>query len=366
MSSVVGANISLSLFGQSHSDEIGVVIDGLPAGFTIDTTRLQYFLNRRAPGNNAWSSARKEPDHVEIVTGVIDNVTCGAPLMARIVTHNAHSSDYDAFSDMPRPGHADYPASVKFHGAQDVRGGGHFSGRLTAALCIAGGICLQYLEDCGITIGAHIAQIHTVTDASFNPVSLTTTECLQASQHTFPVMDESVGTRMQEVILNAQRQGDSVGGIIECAALGLPIGVGEPHFDGIENTIARMCFAVPGVKGIEFGQGFQVASLFGSENNDTYESQGDYLVPVTNNAGGILGGLSTGAPMIFRVAVKPTPSIARPQKTARISTSEVETLVVTGRHDPCIVPRAVPVVEAACAIALFDLLLSFDKGERYE
>ena len=362
MSSVVGSNFSVSLFGQSHSPEIGVVIDGLPAGLPIDMDQLQAFLHRRAPGTNAWSTARKEPDQVEIVTGLMDGVTCGAPLMARIVTRNAHSADYDALRDTPRPGHADFPAAVKFAGAQDSRGGGHFSGRITAAYCIAGGIALQFLAARGITVGAHIAQIHDIMDTPFNPVTLTVEQCTQCASQPFATTNEVAGTLMQQRIAYAHEQGDSVGGIIECAVLGLPVGVGEPHFDGLENAIGRMCFAIPGVKGVEFGEGFRVASLYGSENNDAYSTIDGEIHPVTNHAGGILGGLSTGAPVICRVAVKPTPSISAVQQSVSYSTGEETELRVTGRHDPCIVPRAVPVVEAACALAVYDLMLSYEKG----
>ena len=362
MASITGKNIKVSLFGQSHSPEIGVVIDGLPAGLRVDIDELQEFMNRRAPGKQPWATARKEPDQVEIVTGLHEGFTCGAPLMARIVTSDARSKSYVALADTPRPGHADFPAEMKFQGYQDKRGGGHFSGRITAALCIAGGIALQLLSHQGIYVGAHIARVHGIDDVMFNPVSLTREELQATSHRTFPVLNEAAGEAMKSCIMDAQSVGDSVGGVIECAAIGLPAGIGEPHFEGIENHISTCCFAIPGIKGIEFGDGFSAADLFGSQNNDSYRMQGEGIYTETNHAGGILGGLSTGMPVVFRVAVKPTPSIARLQKTINMQTKEDADLTITGRHDPCIVPRAVPVVEAAAALALYDLVLSSRVG----
>ena len=353
MSSVWGRNLTITVFGQSHAEAIGVVIDGLPAGMKIDKEKLQAFLARRAAGG-AFATTRKEPDVPEFVSGLVDGVTCGAPVTALIYNTNVRSGDYRDLRDHPRPSHADYPASVRFDGANDIRGGGQFSGRLTAALCVAGGICLQYLESKGIRIGAHIASIGGVADTAFDPVAVTAGDFLTDP---FPVRDAAAKIAMQAVITAAREEGDSVGGTIECAAVGLPAGIGDPLFDGLENRIASLVFGIPAIKGIEFGNGFDAAALKGSENNDAYYYDGDAVKTRTNRHGGILGGISTGMPLTFRVAVKPTPSIAKEQETVELSTQSAYTLAVKGRHDPCIVPRAVPCVEAALAIALADYLV---------
>ncbi len=358
MSSVYTGNLTVSIFGQSHAPAIGVTIDGLPAGFPINLDELQFFLSRRAPGQNAWSTPRREVDAPEVLCGLKNGKTCGAPLTAIIRNTNTRSGDYENLKDVPRPGHADYTAQVKFGGAQDASGGGHFSGRLTAPMCIAGGICMQLLEHEGVRIRARILSIGTVTDsAPFDaPVA----------GNPFPAVSDGAATTMQEEIAQAKADGDSVGGVIECVIDGLPAGIGEPMFGGLENLIARTVFAIPAVKGVEFGAGFAAARLRGSENNDPFRVQNGHIVTETNNCGGILGGISTGMPVVFRAAFKPTPSISRTQASVSLSRMENETLVIHGRHDPCIVPRAVPCVEAAAAIAVLDAWMGRKKETGYE
>lgn len=357
MSSMYSGNLKISIFGQSHANGIGVVIDGLPAGERIDTEALQTFLNRRAPGRNEWSTTRSESDAPEFLSGLVENVTCGAPVCAVIRNVNANHADYDELRDIPRPGHADYPAQIRFGGNQDVSGGGHFSGRLTAPLCVAGGICLQILKRRGITVGAHLLRVGGVADIPYDPVNVDESTLLSAAGRDFPVLDAAAGEAMLRRIGEARDRQDSVGGVIECAAIGVPAGLGDPMFDGIENRISRLAFAVPAVKGIEFGAGFSAAELCGSENNDAYETDGRRVRTRTNNAGGILGGLTTGMPVVFRAAIKPTPSIAREQDSVSLSRGENTKLRVRGRHDPCIAPRAVPCMEAVMAIAVLDACL---------
>lgn len=354
MSSTYGENLKLSIFGESHGAGIGMVLDGIPAGLPVDTEALQSFLNRRAPGQNDYSTPRKEEDMPEFLSGILNQYTCGAPIAALIRNHNTRSKDYSNLYDCPRPGHADYTAQVKYHGYQNVAGGGHFSGRLTAPLCIAGGLCKQWLEKKGIQVGAHIAAIAGISDVPFDP----TAPQLNAVQDSFPTISAQAGANMREAISRARADGDSVGGIVECAVTGLPAGLGEPMFGGIESRIAQIVYGIPAVKGVEFGEGFGVAKLHGSENNDSFTISDNTVTTRTNHCGGILGGITCGTPVIFRAAFKPTPSISKEQRTIRLSTMEEVPLTVQGRHDPCIVPRAVPVVEAAAAIAIFDLLLS--------
>lgn len=350
MSSSYGENIRLTVFGQSHSAAIGVTVEGLPAGGTIDFEELDRLMRRRAAGNNAWSTARHEPDQIEFLSGVVENRLCGTPLTAIIRNTDTRSKDYENLKNHPRPGHADYVAAVKYGGTQDFRGGGHFSGRLTAPLCIAGGICLQLLEKEGISILSRIAAIGGVKDESVLTQS--------TAQKDFPVVDDAKGAEMLREIEAAKKEGDSVGGVIECAVLGLPAGLGDPMFDGMENRIAKAAFGIPAVKGIEFGNGFAASMLRGSQNNDVYCLKDGRVQTETNRCGGILGGITNGMPLVFRVAIKPTPSIAKEQITLNLTTQEKETLCIKGRHDPCIVPRAVPVVEAVAAIAVYDALLS--------
>lgn len=354
MSSTYGENLKLSIFGQSHAPAIGMTLDGIPAGLPVDLNILQAFLNRRAPGQNDYSTPRREEDRPEFLSGLLDGHTCGAPLAAIIRNTNTRSKDYSNLKDCPRPGHADYTAQVKYGGFQDVAGGGHFSGRLTAPLCIAGGLCKQWLEAREIRVGAHIAAIAGVRDEAFDPIQPE----LDRVGTDFPVLNPEAGAKMREAIAAARMKLDSVGGIIECAITGLPAGLGEPMFGGVESRIAQIVYGIPAVKGVEFGIGFEAADLLGSENNDPFRMENGIVVTSTNNCGGILGGITNAMPLIFRAAVKPTPSISQPQQSICLSRGENQELVVKGRHDPCIVPRAVPVVEAAAAIAIFDLLLA--------
>lgn len=327
MASSYGKNIRLQIFGQSHSPAIGCTVDGLPAGFRIDREELQKFLDRRAPGRTKYSTPRREADQPEFLSGLVGDVTCGAPLTAVIRNTNTRSKDYDNIRDIPRPGHADYTAHVKYGGHNDVSGGGHFSGRLTAPLCIAGGICRQMLASRGITVNARILEIGGNREDPFGEIE------------------------------KARAAGDSVGGIVECVISGVPVGIGDPMFDGVENRIAQIVFGIPAVKGIEFGAGFDVARMRGSENNDPfYMDESGSVKTRTNHAGGILGGISDGMDIVFRCAFKPTPSIPAAQASISLSEKKDAELAVRGRHDPCIVPRAVPVVEAAAALAVLDMM----------
>lgn len=358
MSSTYGENLHLTIFGQSHSPAIGMTLEGIPAGEQLDFDQLQRFLERRAPGRSAYSTARKEADAPEFLSGLRGSTTCGAPLTAIIRNGDTRSKDYAPFSAVPRPGHADYTANVKCFGYQDYAGGGHFSGRLTAPLCIAGGICLQLLQRRGIEVISRIRSIGEVEDPA--PLTASTVE------KAFPTVDEAAGEAMQAAIAQAKARGDSLGGVIECAVLGLPAGLGDPMFGGMENRIAGIVFGIPAVKGIEFGAGFAAAKLPGSQNNDSYTVKDGCIETRSNHCGGILGGITNGMPLVFRAAVKPTPSIAMEQASVNLETLEETTLQVGGRHDPCIVPRAVPVMEAAAAIAVYDALLGRKKELREE
>ncbi|MBQ3007494.1 MAG: chorismate synthase [Clostridia bacterium] len=356
MSCNFGNNIKITIFGQSHSEAIGVVIDGLPAGFRIDTEKTAAFMARRAPGQNDLSTPRKEADEVKIISGVVDNVTCGAPLCAVIENTNTRSGDYDKLRILPRPSHSDFAAMMKHNGFNDIRGGGNFSGRLTAPLCFAGAVCMQLLEEKGIKIGAHISSIGKTADERFDPVNVNGDDFDALLGKSFPVISDKQGELMRKEIYEAKAEGDSVGGTIECAVVGMPAGIGDPIFDGIENRISCAVFGIPAVKGIEFGAGFESAKMLGSESNDDFISVDGKIRTATNNHGGILGGISSGMPIVFRCAIKPTPSIGREQKTVNTVTGEEEALVIGGRHDPCIVPRAVPCVEAAAAIVIADYI----------
>lgn len=357
MSCSFGTNIKITIFGQSHSQAMGVVIDGIPAGIKLDLDKICRFMQRRAPGNSDISTPRKEEDFPNIISGIVESTTCGAPICAVIENKNAKSDDYDKLKEIPRPSHADFSAYMKHNGFNDIRGGGNFSGRLTAPLCFAGAICLQILEEKGIFIGAHITSIGKIKEERFDPVNVSA-DLLQAlTKKEFPVLDDTAGSNMKAEILNAKKQLDSVGGTVECAVVGVPAGIGEPIFEGIENKLSQIIFGIPAIKGIEFGNGFDCAGLFGSENNDEFMVNDDKITTKTNNHGGILGGISSGMPIIFKVAVKPTPSIGKSQISVNLKTKESEELVVGGRHDPCIVPRAVPCIEAATAIAILDFLL---------
>lgn len=359
MASVFGNVIHLSIFGQSHSPAIGCSLDGLPAGIELDLDALQRFLDRRAPGRSDTATMRREADAPEFVAGVTDGRTDGAPLAAIIRNADTRSEDYAGLRRVPRPGHADFPARIKYRNMHDVAGGGHFSGRLTAPLCVAGGIALQALEGCGVRVAAHIANLgpEGIPDEPLNPMEADPGQLAAIASHELPCIDADASSRMREAILSARSELDSIGGVVECAAYGMPAGVGDPMFDGIENRIARIAFGIPAVKGVDFGAGFGAAYLKGSENNDAYRMVGGAVRTETNRAGGILGGITTGAPVVWQMAVKPTPSIGRVQRSVDMDEGADTELTVRGRHDPCIVPRAVPVAEAACALALLDALL---------
>lgn len=356
MSCNFGSKIKLTIFGQSHSQAIGCVLDGIPAGIKLDTDRIEAFMARRAPGKNKISTARKEADTPRIISGVVDGVTCGAPICAIIENSDTRSGDYDKLRSLPRPGHSDYAAFMKHNGFNDIRGGGNFSGRLTAPLCFAGAVCIQIIESRGIHIGAHISSIAQIDDCKFDAVGVTKENLDSVKSKLFPVIDDTKGEEMIAAIDAARSDGDSVGGTVECAVIGLPAGIGDPIFDGIENQISRIVFGIPAVKGIEFGSGFDGSRLRGSENNDAFTCTNGEIKTVTNNHGGILGGITSGMPVIFRCAFKPTPSIAKQQQTVNLSTGENEIFTVGGRHDPCVVQRAVPCVEAAAALAITDYI----------
>lgn len=361
MSSEFGRLLRISVFGQSHGRAIGVVVDGLPAGEEIDLEALQRFLDRRRPGNSPLSTARRETDVPEFLSGLEGGRTCGAPLCAVIRNADQRSRDYGELAARPRPGHADYAAWVKWKGFADMRGGGHFSGRLTAPLCVAGGIARQILARRGIFVGAHLDSVGGVSDRPF-PLWPTAELFEEIAAKPFPVLDDRAGERMREAILAAKEDLDSVGGVIECAAVGLPAGLGEPMFGGVENRLAAALFGIPAVKGVEFGEGFRAAGLRGSENNDPFTVEDGRVRTESNRAGGVLGGITTGMPITMRAAVKPTPSIGKPQKTVSLSAMENAELAIRGRHDPCVAHRAVPVVEAVAAAVLLDMLLEGNHG----
>lgn len=354
--SVWGTKLKLSIFGESHGEMIGAVLHGLPAGEPLDMDEILRQMARRAPGQDKTATPRKEKDTPQIVSGILEGKTTGAALCALIQNTNTHSKDYSNLMDVPRPGHSDYPAFLRYHGFQDVRGGGSFSGRLTAPLVFAGAVCRQILLRRGIHIGAHTAAIAGVQDEPFDPVSVSAQELDTLSSRYFPVRRAEQEEKMREKVEEARMNLDSVGGIVECAAVGLPGGMGGPLFEGVESALSSILFGIPAVKGVEFGAGFHASNLHGSQNNDPYFYQDGTVQTKTNNAGGILGGITTGMPLIFRTAFKPTASIAQEQHSVNLKEKTDTLLSVHGRHDPCIVPRAVPVVEAAAAIALLNLM----------
>ena len=358
MGSCFGNNFKISIFGQSHSAAIGVVIDGLPSGPQLDFDAIRAFMERRAPGRSKLSTPRREADDVEILSGLVDGRLCGAPLSAIIRNGNTRPGDYDGLKRNPRPGHADYTAQVKFGGYQDPTGGGHFSGRLTAPMCFAGAVCMNLLKNESIRIGAHVLSIEGEKDEAFDSLYVSGADFDKISSSEFPTISLEAGNRMKKAIECARSEGDSVGGIVECAITGIPAGIGEPMYDGLENLLARTVFAVPAVRGIEFGAGFAAAQMRGSVHNDPFIIENGIVRTRSNNHGGILGGISTGMPIIFRVAIKPTPSIFVRQDTVDLEEMKCTELKLKGRHDPCIVPRAVPCIEAASALAIYDAWLS--------
>ncbi len=355
MSSETGKKIRVSIFGESHGSAIGAVVDNLPAGECIDLDELQNFLKRRQGGNNKYSTPRKEADIPEIVSGIKDGMTTGAPLCIIIKNENTRPGDYE--TDIPRPGHADFTAFTKYNGFCDLRGGGHFSGRLTAPICAVGGILMQILKRRGIEIVAHLSSVGDVCDERINNLSLDAKQLGKIKSGEFPVFSDDAGEKMQDLIVGVREEGNSIGGCVECGIYGVSAGVGNPMFDGIENAIASAVFGIGGVKGIEFGIGFEASKMKGSENNDEFYMDGDIVKTRTNNHGGILGGISSGMPITFNVAFKPTPSISLEQRSISFSERKNVDLSVKGRHDPCIAVRAVPCIEAISAIAISDFLL---------
>lgn len=356
MSGMWGKQYRLSLFGESHGGAIGIVIDGLEPGITIDEEAIAKEMARRAPGRDKLSTTRQEADKPEILSGLFEGKTTGAPLAMTIHNSDKRSKDYSKIKDLARPGHADYTGYIKYKGFNDYRGGGHFSGRLTAPLVFAGAIAKQVLQAKGIHIGAHISQIAQVKDNVFNLEDLNQETLEELKSRELQVLNESCIEPMKEVIEQAKMQQDSVGGIIECGVVGIEAGVGDPFFDSVESRIAHLAFSVPAVKGIEFGIGFEFANLKGSTANDAYTVQDGKVRTLSNHNGGVLGGITNGMPIVFRVAIKPTPSISQQQQTINMHTLEQTTMRVEGRHDPCIVQRAVVVIEAIAAIAILDML----------
>ena len=352
MKNTFGNSISVTLFGESHGAAIGAVVDGLASGIEIDREYIKERLNERRPAG-AVSTSRVESDEYEILSGAFNGKTTGTPLTIIIRNTNTKSKDYSSLLDMPRPSHADYTASVKYHGYQDYRGGGHFSGRVTAALVAVGAIIRSALEKKGIYIGTHIKNLHGISDRDFENYRKDI-EALKGT--TIPVLSEESRTKMETEILSARANGDSVGGTLESAIIGIPAGVGEPWFDTVEGILAHALFSVPGIKGVEFGAGFAMADMLGSDANDDFATDGKQIFTKTNNNGGINGGITNGMPLIFRCAVKPTPSIFKPQGTVSLSAMKEETLVIEGRHDPAIIHRARAVVDAVSAIAVADML----------
>lgn len=346
-----------SIFGESHGPAIGVVLEQVPPGLVLDREAISKEMARRAPGKSPLSTARKEADVPEILSGVFDGKTTGTPLCAIIHNSDHHSKDYAKTRFLARPSHGDYTGFVRYQGCNDYRGGGHFSGRLTAPLVFAGAVAKQLLAQRGITVGAHISQIGTVKDKSFADTQLTPTLFQTLSEKAFPTVDDQAGAAMQAEILQAREELDSIGGAIQCAVLGLPVGVGSPDLGcNVEGVLAQHLFAVPAVKGLSFGAGFAFASMRGSQANDPFYMDGGQVKTRTNHSGGVNGGISNGMPILFQVAIRPTPSIGQEQNTINFSTMEDAKLTIQGRHDPCIVHRAVPVIEAAAALAICELL----------
>lgn len=357
MSSRIGRALSVQLFGESHGSAVGVTMDGLPAGLALDVEKLNAFLQRRAAAGSAIATARRETDAPRVVSGLYGGVTTGQPLTALFENADTHSSDYDFLPDCPRPGHADYPATVKSAGFDDLRGSGHHSGRLTLPYVFAGAVALSLLETVGVAVAAHVLSVGDVADRRADPLDPDMEALRRCHDRPVPTLDEAAGERMYEAILAARRAGDSLGGVVEAVAAGAPVGLGSPYFEGVEAVAAQHLFSIPAVKGVEFGAGFAAASLHGSEYNDPYAVRNGAIVTTQNHAGGLLGGLANGMPLVARAAFRPTASIGLEQNTVSLSGMRSRTLAVRGRHDPCVAVRAVPVVESALALSLCELWL---------
>lgn len=361
MSSSFGRTITVSTFGASHGHAIGAIVEGLPCGFTVDMETLHTFLARRAPGRNLLQTQRVEADTPEFLAGIVDNMLSGSPLAFQILNTSQHSSDYNNLRDIPRPSHADYTAQLRYGDKVDMRGGGHFSARLTAPVCVAGGIALQILASEGIRIAAHLKQIGSVHDDPINKVT-PDMDALQAISKEDVAMLSPTSRRKARSLVNACREDcDSVGGIIEAVATGFPAGIGNPNYDGIENRLAKTVFGIPAIKGVSFGSGFDGCVSTGSEQNDPFTIHDGKITTIQNNSGGIQGGISNGMPIIMQVGLKPTSSIFKPQQSISLSKQEITTLAIKGRHDPCIAIRAVPVIEAVTALVLLDFLVEHQK-----
>lgn len=360
MAGIWGNNIKLSIFGESHGEAIGIVIDGLKPGIELNIDEIKFEMQRRAPGRSSISTSRNERDNPEILSGYFNGKTTGTPLCTIFRNSDKHSNDYSSMKDIARPGHADYTGFIKYKGYNDYRGGGHFSGRITAPLVFAGAIAKQILSNRGIYIGAHIQRIGSIEDTKFNPVDINMEEIMELRKMELPLLNKTLEGSIKREILRAKEEKDSVGGIIECATIGINAGIGEPFFDSVESKISHIMFSIPAIKGIEFGDGFELTERRGSYVNDSFYIENDVIKTKTNHNGGILGGITNAMPIVFRVAVKPTPSISKEQETVNFSEGINTQLSITGRHDPCIVQRALPVVEAATALAILDLIGEVD------
>lgn len=356
MSGVWGNKIKLSIFGESHGEGIGIVVDGIEPGININIENIENDMERRAPGRNSLSTQRKEGDKPEILSGIFNGFTTGAPISMIIRNIDKRSRDYSKIKDVIRPGHADFPGYVRYKGFYDYRGGGHFSGRITAPLVFAGALAKEILKEKGIFVGSHIKQVGKVKDSSFDSLNLSKKDLEKLLKKELPLIDDSKLEEVKEEITSYRMEGDSIGGIVECGVVGLKAGVGNPFFDSLESTISHLAFSVPAVKGIEFGEGFDFANMKGSEANDEYYLENGEIKTYSNNNGGITGGISNGMPLIFRVVIKPTPSISKEQRTVNINKMENETLSVTGRHDPCIVQRVLVVIESIAALSILELI----------
>ena len=361
MSGIYGMNIKMAIYGESHGASIGLVIDGVPPGLQLDLEQIEKEMARRAPGKNQLSTQRKESDSFAIQSGFFEGYTTGTPLCVVIKNSDQHSKDYSILKDKMRPGHADYAGFVRYQGFNDYRGGGHFSGRLTAPLVFIGAVAKQALAQQGILVGAHILQIADIKEENFNPLGIEDKKIAELAGKDFVVMDDAIGEKMQAKILEAKAELNSVGGVIEAMVTNVPAGLGAPYFDSVESRLSHALFSVPAVKGVEFGDGFGISAMTGAEANDQLHYEDGKVVAETNHNGGITGGITNGMPVIFRVAIKPTPSISREQKTISLQEKCDTTLTIVGRHDPCIVQRAVPVIEAVTAWTMWDLLLEAKK-----
>lgn len=361
MSSIWGTNIKISIFGESHGRAIGVSIHNLPSGKKLDIEKIYEFMAKRQPGKDEFSTPRKEEDKPEIISGFCNGFTTGTPLTALIYNSNIRSNDYEKTKNIARPSHADYSGFLRYDGYNDIYGGGHFSARLTAPLVFAGAVAIQFLEDKDIFIGSHIRSIENIVDSNFDYTSINKKLLVELGRKEFPVINEDRAKEMKNAILNAKKENDSVGGIIECAVVGMKGGIGSPIFDGIENKLASIIFGIPAIKGLQFGKGFELSRLRGSRANDEMYIEDGQVKTYSNNNGGILGGISNGMPIVFNVAIKPTPSIGKEQRSINYLSKTNEKILIEGRHDPCIVKRAIPCIEAATGIAIFDLLIGENK-----